>query len=74
MEKPDFAPMRTAPPSITVQLTPEDFDSIHQFAHRCGTSPAQLMKIGIFRLMAQAVRGEVAMLPEDRAGVQSGNA
>ena len=68
------APMRSGPPSITVQFTPEDYDTIHQFAHRCGTSVSQVAKIGIFRLMAQAARGEVAMLPEDRAGVQSGNA
>ena len=67
--------MRTKPPSITVQLTREDYDLIHQFAHRCGTSVSQVAKIGILRLICQAERGEVAMLPEFRAGpVTTGNA
>ena len=66
--------MRTTPPTITVQFSPEDFDMIHQFAHRCGVSVAQVAKLGILRLMAQAAKGEIAMLPEDRAGIQSGNA
>lgn len=66
--------MRTTPPTITIQLTPEDFDMVHQFAHRCGTSVSQVAKIGIFRLMAQAATGEVAMLPEDRNGTQTGHA
>ncbi len=61
--------MRTKPPTITVQFTPEDFDMIHRFAHRAGSSVAQVMKLGVLRLIVQAERGEVPnMLPEFRPG------
>ena len=62
--------MRTKPPTITVQLTPEDFDVIHKSAHRFGASVSQLMKLGTLRLITQIERGEYIpeVLPEYQPG------
>ena len=68
------AKLRTAPPTITVQFSPEDFDMIHRFAYRSGMSVAQVAKLGIVRLIADAEAGRVPLLPEFQTGITPGNA
>jgi hypothetical protein len=67
-------PMKTKPPTITVQFTPEDFDRIHQFAYRAGMSVAQVAKLGIVRLMVDAETGVIKLLPEFADGIPTGHA
>jgi len=68
--------LSTKLPSITVQMSQEEYDMIYRFAHRSGASVSQVVRLGTLRIINQIEKGEYIpeVLSEYRNGMRPGHA